>query len=544
MSRSRSFKSLYTDAKVFFQEELWLKDMSALPRMRQLLFALCRVVMIVIRGFKDDHCSLQASALTYITLVSLVPMLAIMFSFSKGLGMQNRVLDKVGLERYQVGDASAGDGAEWQYRVIAEPGARKVDAGVDAGGSAVSPLNAAAVVPDQDGTGRAGGGDPGDAVGAGEQLSAPGEVSGLARRLPAPMQKALVTVFNYVENTSFAALGLIGSVLLLFSVIGSMAKLEDSFNKIWGVKQGRPFLRKLSEYLVVLILLPVIFLIATSVNTLLLSNQVFAYLYAHVGVVAWLLEKLGALIGVAFVLSGFAFLYVFMPNTKVKGFPALMAGLTAGLLWYLVQWAFLSLQVGLTKYNTIYGTFAALPFFLAWLYANWSIILFGAEVSFAIQNHRTIHLEKASESTGTGACIILGQVILYEASKAFHDGRGSWNPAEFGRENSIPSRVLQRIVDVLERHGVLIKVAGETAEGFRYVPGQDLAVLSPADVEEAFRESQTVDARAYMHFLPNKLRSNYLAIYGDFCLRLRGMTIQQLIGEVGGDGSSPSERKA
>ncbi len=518
MSKSRSFKNLYADAKAFFQEELWVKDLSALPRVRQLLFALCRVVMIVIRGFKDDQCSLQASALTYITLVSLVPMLAIMFSFSKGLGMQKRVLDKIGVERYQVEDASARDGVIWQYRVISNSNAPAAD-----GGGTVTPPK------------KAGASAPG--VVAGEQANA----SGLAQRLPEPMQKALVTVFNYVENTSFAALGLIGLLLLLFSVIGSMARLEESFNKIWGVKRGRPFLRKLSEYLVVLILLPVIFLIATSVNTLLLSNQFYTYLHEHVGFAAWLIEKLGALCGVAFVLSGFAFLYVFMPNTKVKSFPALMAGLTAGLLWYVVQWAFLSLQVGLTRYNTIYGTFAALPFFLAWLYANWSIILFGAEVSFAIQNHRTIHLEKASESMGTGACIILGQVILYEASKAFHDGRGSWNPAEFGRENSIPSRVLQRIVDVLDRHGVLIKVAGETAEGFRYVPGRDLAVLSPADVEEAFRESQAVDARAYMHFLPKKLRSDYTVIYGDFCQRLRGVTFQQLLGE---NAVSPQEREA
>ena len=90
----------------------------------------------------------------------------------------------------------------------------------------------------------------------------------------------------------------------------------------------------------------------------------------------------------------------------------------------------------------------------------------------------------------------------------------------------------------------MIKVAGETAEGLRYVPGRDLAVLSPADVEEAFRESQAVDARAYMHFLPKKLRDDYAVIYGDFCQRLRGVTFQQLLNEVGVDAVSPQERKA
>ena len=105
-------KEGFTMLKSFMQEELWTKDTSRLSSLKRALFAVCRVVMIVAKGFQQDNCMLQASALTYITLVSLVPMLAIMFSFSKGLGMQNLLLDSVGLERYEV--VEQGNEKHWE----------------------------------------------------------------------------------------------------------------------------------------------------------------------------------------------------------------------------------------------------------------------------------------------------------------------------------------------------------------------------------------------------------------------------------------------
>ena len=495
VSKFKSIKGMIADGQRFFREEVWTQETADQPLGRRFLFSLCRIGMIVARGFQGDHCSLQASALTYITLVSLVPMVAIMLSFSKGLGMQKHLMDTLGIEKVElapvpdmpagesIGETALAQRPPWEYRVV---------------GGAVTGANEAIEVK-------------------------------ISQRLPEPMQKALITVFTYVENTNFMALGLVGSLLLVSSVIFSMAKLEDSLNAIWGVNEGRDFLHKISEYLVVLIFVPIVFLVATSVNTLLLSNKFVFYLQENLGAVAWLFERLVRIVGACFVLLGFACFYIFMPNTKVKIFPALMAGLFAGIAWFGVQWAYLGLQVGLTKYNTIYGTFAAVPFFLAWLYANWSIVLFGAEVSFAIQNHRTIHLEKASERASTGACIFLGLAVTYEVCKHFATVGGGWNASEFGREKCVPTRILSYVVNVLCKAGVLARVEGPSDREYLYVPGRDAATITSADVDEAFRQGQGSETKHYLQLLPAELSKKIQAVYGDFSQNLGNLSFAKLI---------------
>lgn len=499
-SKIQLFKDLYEDGRRFLLEELWTKDISTLSAMKRLCFAFCRICIIVAKGFQQDNCSLQASALTYITLVSLVPMLAIMFSFSKGLGMQNKLLDNIGLARYEIVNENGSN--SWAYK-IAE---RTTD-------------NAIAVQSNQ------------ESEQNGNTSLAQDSNQPLAQKLPPPMQEALIKIFEYVENTSFAALGLIGSIMLLFSVIGSMSKLENSFNKIWGVKKPRNFMRKCSEYLVVLILVPIIFIVLTSLNTILLSNGFVQYLQSHFGQVASIMQFLVRIIGYFFVLFGFGFFYMFMPNTRVKAFPGIIGGLTAGIMWFAIQWAYLHLQVGLTKFNSIYGTFAVLPFFLAWLYANWSIVLLGAEISFAVQNHRTIHIEKAAEDASIGVCIVLGELLLFEACRAFKNGNGPWSPTEFGLEKNIPTRIIRHVVDILTKSSLLVRVQSDGIQAETFLPGRDISQMTPADVEEAFRENQSLNTKMYVQALPKSLREKYQQTYKEYANSLSTMTFGGLIDE-------------
>ena len=550
-SKVKMLIDLYEDGRRFMLEELWTKDTSTLSAMKRFLFSLCRIIMIVGRGFQEDNCSLQASALTYITLVSLVPMLAIMFSFSKGLGMQSKILSDIGLERRVI---VADDGSRsWEYKIAEYKPLLKVPAPA-ADASETKPEAEQAKTDEQ--------AKPDEQPKTEEQAKAdekpkteeqakidekpaaeaPQEAviknhsrteadALLAQKLPPPMQQAIIKIFEYVDHTSFAALGLIGSIMLLFSVIGSMSKLENSFNQIWGVKKPRNFMRKCSEYLVVLILVPIIFIVMTSLNTVLLSNKFVLYLNAHFGQVAMVIQFIVRFTGYIFVLCGFGFFYMFMPNTKVKAFPGIIAGLISGLLWFGVQWAYLHLQVGLTKFNSIYGTFAVLPFFLAWLYANWSIILLGAEISFAVQNHRTIHIEKASEDATTGICIVLGQLLLFEACKSFHDGKGPWSPTEFGMEKNIPTRIIRHVVDVLSKAGILLRIQTEEAQSEMFLPGRDISMLSPADVEEAFRGNQSLNTKLYLHALPRTLRERYQQIYENYTASLSAMTFDKIVAD-------------
>ncbi len=483
------------DGRRFFLEELWRKDLDGLRGLRRLLFALCRIAMIVGRDFQLNKCSLQASGLTYITLVSMVPVLAIMFSFSKGLGMQSKLMSAVGLEAVQsVSLVEGQEITEIKFQVIASEE-----------GEPAPPI--AAAVPDT------------------TVASTP---SGLARSLPPPMQQALVSIFTYVEKTSFATLGLIGSLLLLLTVIVSMSKLEDNLNTIWGVKKGRPLSRKISEYLVVLILLPVVFIVATSLNAVLSSNSLMTYLAENAPTVAWIIRKSFAILAALFIIAGFTFFYLFMPNANVKVFPAAMAGLLAGIMWSILQWAYLSLQVGLTNYNAIYGTFAVVPFFLAWLYASWSVILVGAEISFAIQNHRTMQWERVSEQTSSGACILLAVMVLYKICRAFREGAPAWQPLTYARENGISTRIMQRVIETLQQAEIIVPIAAENLEERAFLPGRDPQRLTLAMVEEAFRNNHGRDAEIFMQCLPQKLAAELTQRYQKFQEDLASRNFQQL----------------
>ncbi len=496
----------------FLQEDIWVKDISVMRFPMRILFSCIRIVMIVIKGFAQDNCKLQASALTYITLVSLVPILAIMFSFTKGLGMQNRLFASVGVEKYEIVDKATGEN-RYEYRIISSKPASPADSTADRK--------------------KENGGMP-PAEGNNENNNDDRPITAeIAGRLPLPMQEAMIKIFQYVDNTNFTALGLIGSIMLFISVICSMSKLEQSFNLIWGVKHPRNLLRKFSEYLVVLILIPVIFLFATSLNSVLFSQKIIIYLQGNYGQVAYLISILVKLTSLLILLASFGLFFMFMPNTRVKIVPAFIAGTVSFILWIAVQWAYLSLQVGLTNFNTIYGTFAVVPFFLAWLYANWSIVLFGGELCFAIQNHRTIHLEKTAEHLGAGASIAIGQLLVFQVCQNFYSGKGPTLLSDFCIEKSIPARSMRYVVDTLEKNGILVRTASDTMSD-TYLPGKDISILSPADVEEAFRQQKSVETRSYIRDLPQTLRNEYETIYGTYNSSLQNITFYKFMDKTTG----------
>ncbi|MBR6372571.1 MAG: YihY/virulence factor BrkB family protein [Victivallales bacterium] len=528
----KNFKETFDTTKKFFTEDLWVKDITGMPLPKRMLFSFVRIIMIVARGFSQDNCTLQASALTYITLVSLVPILAIMFSFTKGLGMQKRLFASIGVERQVVLDPESGK-RRFAYKVIQENEPKQElqapkpadKPNPDKAIQATEPKQESAALPPAD--------KPKQENSAQQPADKPNPdlekpiTAGIACKLPGPMQEALMRIFEYVDNTNFATLGLVGSLMLLVSVICSMAKLENSFNLIWGVKQPRSLLRKCSEYLVVLIMIPIIFLFTTSLNSIIFSNRAILYLHEHYGAIASVIGLTVKLISLLVLLATFGLFFMFMPNTKVKPMPAFLAGSVSFILWLAVQWAYMRLQVGLTNYNAIYGTFAVIPFFLAWLYANWSIILLGGEISFALQNHKTMHLEKAAEHIGTGTCIVIGQLLLFEVCNNFHKGKGATTISEFCLEKSIPARSMRYVVDTLCKAGILVKTAEESSE--MYMPGKDITLLSPADVEEAFRQQNSIDTRSYVRDLPEELRNQYEATYMGYKSSLEAMTFYKFL---------------
>lgn len=489
--RIEGLQQILADAQRFVRDDLWDRDVTAMPRRQRLLFSLGRIIAIVIRGFMADNCGLQASALTYITLMSMIPVLAMMFSFSKGIGMQNHLIEAIGLQRTEVTEQVDGkEIARVQFVVVGQDK-------------------------------------------AGPAANAPNGTSQFAiDSLPEPLQKVVTAVFSYVENTSFGALGLVGSLLLFWGAVRALSQLEQSFNAIWGVRVPRPLFRRFTEYFFVLALIPVLFLVATSVNAGLSAPAVVARISAWFGPLAGLYALILRLFGVGVVVGGFAFLFKFMPNTDVKTVPAIVGGAVGGALWYATQWAYITFQIGLTSYNAIYGTFAAVPFFLAWLYANWTIVLFGAEVTFAVQNYRTYVLESSAAATSPAARVTLGVVLTYEACKAYIAGERGWRPAAFARTHAIPVRLVTSVAATLVAQGILVPVDLGGDRDRCYVPGKPPDLLTLADVELAVRANNRQFVTPLLGLVPGRVAAALTGAYEGFAERLGATSFRALVDET------------
>ncbi len=409
-----------SEAKLFFREELWDMDLRALPRVKKFFVSLARIAGIVVRGVHRDRCGMQAGTLTYLTLLALVPVLALMFSVSKGLGAQDRLMETLGLAHAE-----------------------------DAQAFVVAPDSRLAEAPEQF-----------------------GEIA--------------VVVISAVERVNVRTLGSIGLVFLLWTVIRVVGKVEYAFNDIWGVRTPRSLARKLADYISILFVVPILVLLASSLYAFLSSDHALGFAQRYLGELSALYEyALRWTAGGAVVLA-FMFLLMFMPNTRVRFFPALAGGVVTGACWLVVQSVYFLAQGGVTRYNAIYGTFAALPLFLVWLHTSWVIVLVGAEVAFAVQNHQTYQWEHRSRTATPATLAGLGLWVLYEAGRRFLKGEKPWAADEFCREHEIPVRLMGHTVRRLCDEDLLREVADEPG---RYLPGRDLSTLTPADVERVFRGS-------------------------------------------------------
>ncbi len=205
------------------------------------------------------------------------------------------------------------------------------------------------------------------------------------------LQTAVDTLFDYVDRTNFTTLGTIGMVGILISVLLVLGHIESAMNAIWKVSAARSLQRKISDYLTLMVLLPISINITFAASAF-LNTPALASKMDMVIPFDWLQSLLLKPIPILFITLTFYAMYIFFPNTKVKSRPAVIGALLAGLLWFTVQNIYISLQVGVANYNAIYGSFASLPLFLVWIYLGWLFILTGAQVAYAFQNEKTYRL--------------------------------------------------------------------------------------------------------------------------------------------------------
>jgi len=282
---------------------IW-KDIPGLNKPLKSVQKTLRVAIWTFREIGNGTLQLNAMSLAYITLLSLVPLLAVTFSVLKAFGAHNMI--------------------EPTLLALLEP--------------------------------------------LGEQ---------------AP--KIAEQVTGFVDSISVGVLGAVGIAVLFYTVINLMQKIEKVFNQIWQVQEVRALSTRFSSYLSVVMVGPVMIFAAGALSTALLTTPVIQNL-SEITPFGQLIAWVTSITPILLVVVAFAFLYVFVPNTRVNLQAALIGGLVASVLWHTVGWAFASLVTGSANYSAIYSAFASLVLFMVWLQVAWMIVLLGSLVSYAWQN--------------------------------------------------------------------------------------------------------------------------------------------------------------
>ena len=273
------------------------------------------------------------------------------------------------------------------------------------------------------------------------------------RYLAAGSQTTSDQIMSFVENVNAAALGSIGGAFLLVTVISTMSTVEQALNTIFAVPQSRSYLRKFSDYLSVIFTGPIIIAAALG-GTAFLSGKM-PYLTV---VGAWVVAILPHLI----VWAGFMFLYVFFPYTKVRYGPAAIGALVTTILFQLVLWGYVKFQVGMAGYRAIYGALASVPIFLVWIYVAWGVILFGAEVTAAVQRGADIAYIKPSSPDFPYAAALHVLIQLADRFKNGGDNVTTWTLA---RAMLVPAAALEPIVNALKEANIIVESDASVRSG-------------------------------------------------------------------------------
>lgn len=280
-------------------------------------------------------------------------------------------------------------------------------------------------------------------------------VGWVVRTFAAGSPSAQAEILALVGNVDFGRLGTVSAAVLFLTTLLAISNVESALNGIWGVAESRGWGRRFSDYLAVLVIGPVLGGLALSLSTSmyhpwllerLLRITLFERLY-HVG-----LTQLPTLIFSA----AFAFLYAFLPNTRVRWTSAAIGGVVAGVLTVAAQRAYLDLSVGVTRANLFFGSFAALPLLFAWIYVLWAVVLFGAEIAFAHQNLAQYRREVRGAPAGPAEREAIGLRVVLEVARRFRDGAEPLDAGALSDVLDVPVRTVREVADRLRSAGILL----------------------------------------------------------------------------------------
>lgn len=286
----------------------------------------------------------------------------------------------------------------------------------------------------------------------------------------------VVDVFlDFVERmlakTRGGLIAAVGVAVLLWSVIKVFGSVEDAFNRIWEVRKARTLARKVGDFLPVIFIAPILLVSSLSLGTIIRSMLSFLHMPLIIDILLWV---------VPFILSWmlFGLIYWLMPNTKVQLKGALIAGVIAGSAFMIFSLFYFFVQGELSSYNAIYGTFAALPFFLAWMQTSWQILLAGGELSFVYQHMDVFEQEQYVKNMDADHKRKALLATMVSIIKHFITHEGAVRPAKIAAKLNLPVGVVRDLIIELEEAGLVVEVADDD----NYIPAKDIHEITISEV--------------------------------------------------------------
>ena len=374
----------------YCNEKLWLTRSRDLPWWQRLPLNTARVIILTVRRFIQNQCTLKASALTFYTLFAIVPVLALIYGIAQGFGMEKMLEQKI---------------------------------------------------------------------------------RSLAADYPAIAEKIISFTDTMLKNARGGVVAGIGVLLLIWSAIKLMGSIESNMNEIWGIRQGRNLIRKVTDYAAILIICPILLLTAGS-GVVFAATQMDKMLGnlpggAHIGAAIRMGHGLLPLLITWLV---FTFIYVTIPNTRVKWGGALISGLVTAAAYTMLQSFYVFAQFTTSKFNAIYGSFAAVPLFLTWLNLSWILILAGAQLTFAIQNVCEYEMQPVDSDLSQVQRHVYAIQICAIMIRNFQDCGGTLSDDQISMQLELPIRMVRSLLFDLVRGGILMPAAesGSKIRGHHY----------------------------------------------------------------------------
>ncbi len=299
--------------------------------------------------------------------------------------------------------------------------------------------------------------------------------------------------YTLLEQTSSGVIAGIGVLVLLWSVYNIFGSIEEALNYIWKIPNPRSWGRKITDYIAAMIICPLFFVVSSSLTIYLKTKFADASRW-----VIFLEYGLIHLSPYLFTWMLFTFLYFFLPNRKIPFNYGMIGVIVAGTAYQLLQAFYITIQLKLSSYGAVYGSFAALPLFLIWLNLSWMIVLAGAELAYqtelVVWNRPPTHRDYPQIATSRRVLAIL---VVYAIVRAFCERKPPYSIHQLSEKFGASKKNLDDIIKVLAKYKIISETGDDVDGEIHFQPALDVSLITLKNVIDIFPSADDKEVLVY-----------------------------------------------